>query len=138
MQSLSRRMLAAAFPAVCITLASFVPAATAAAAVTDYRFELVSARPIAPGKTDVTVRLVHAPDGKPVNGAVIFQAKVHMGPSGMAEMTGKAAALAAAQPGVYRFQTETDMAGTWALTLSAKVQGEAQTVNGTVSFDVAQ
>jgi hypothetical protein len=61
-----------------------------------------------------------------------------MGQSGIDEMTGKVTPGAAAQPGEYRFRTQTDMAGAWALTLSAKVQGEAQTVTGTVNFDAAQ
>jgi hypothetical protein len=120
-----------------VALAVVLPSATLAAAA-DYRFELVDAQSVAPGNTEVTVRLVHLTDNKPVPGAVIFLSKVHMGPSGMGEMIGKATAGTVARPGEYRFRTETDMAGTWALTLSAKVQGEAQTVTGAVSFDVAQ
>src|SRR5271163_376020 len=86
-----------------------------AAAPNDYRFELVRAQPAGPGKTTVTVRLVHVPDNKPVAGAVLFESKTDMGPGGMAEMTGKVSPLPADQPGVYRFQIETGMTGKWQL-----------------------
>jgi len=34
------------------------------------------------------------------------------------------------EPGVYRFQTNLSMEGRWQLSLGAKVQGEAATVQG--------
>ena len=81
-------------------LAGFLLAAVGypAAAPNDYRFELVQAQPTGPGKTTVTVRLVHVPDNKPVAGAVLFESKSDMGPAGMAEMPGKVAAAAMAEP----------------------------------------
>ena len=113
-------------------LAGFLLAAVGypVAAPNDYRFELIQAHPVSPGKTIVTVRLVHVPDSKPVAGAVLFETKTDMGPDGMAEMTGKVSPLPADQPGTYRFQVETGMAGKWQLALGAKVQGEAGTVRG--------
>ena len=110
-------------------------AAPAHAAAKDYRFEVVQAQPAGKNLTDVTVRLTHIPDGKPVAGAVIFQTKVDMGPSGMGEMTGKVTLRPGDPTDTYRFRTETGMAGKWALTLTAKVQGETDTVRGTVTFD---
>ena len=107
----------------------------ARAAGKDYRFDVVQARPAGKNLTDVTVKLTHVPDGKAVAGAVIFQTKVDMGPSGMGEMTGKVTPQTPDPAGLYHFRTETGMAGTWALTLTAKVQGEADTVRGTVTFD---
>ena len=109
--------------------------APALAAGQDYRFELVQAQPAGSGKTTVTVRLVHVPDNKPVPGAVLFETKTDMGPDGMAEMTGAVSPLPSDQPGIYRFQVETGMAGKWALNLSAKVQGEAGTVRGNVVYE---
>ena len=105
------------------------------AAPNDYRFELVQAQPAGEGKTTVTVRLVHVPDNKPVAGAVLFESKTDMGSGGMAEMTGKVSPLPSDQPGIYRFQIETGMAGKWALNLGAKVQGEAGTVRGLVAYE---
>ena len=113
----------------------FLLATPARAAGQDYRFEVVQARPAGQNLTDVTVKLTHTPDGRPVTGAIIFQTKVDMGPSGMGEMTGKVAPQTAAAAGLYRFRAETGMAGKWALTLAAKVQGEADTVRGMVTFD---
>jgi hypothetical protein len=105
------------------------------AAPNDYRFELVQAQPAGPGKTTVTIRLIHVPDSKPVAGAVLFESKTDMGPGGMAEMTGKVSPLPSDQPGIYRFQIETGMAGKWALNLGAKVQGEAGTVRGNLVYE---
>ena len=116
-------------------MASPLVVACGLAASNDYRFELVQAQPAGEGKTTVTVRLVHVPDNKPVAGAVLFESKTDMGPGGMAEMTGKVSPLPSDQPGIYRFQIETGMAGKWALNLGAKVQGEAGTVRGLVAYE---
>jgi len=123
--------------AACLVSASVsVPITSATAAPADYRFELVQAQPAGPGKT--TVSLVHVPDNKPVTGAVLFESKTDMGPDGMADMTGKVTPLPSDKPGIYRFAIETGMAGKWALNLGAKVQGEAGTVRGTVTFTAAK
>jgi YtkA-like len=112
----TRALIGAAF------LAGFLLAAEGypVAAPNDYRFELVQAQPAGPGKTTVTVRLVHVPESKPVAGAVLFETKTDMGPGGMAEMTGKVTPLPADQFGLYRFQVETGMAGKWQLALGAR------------------
>jgi hypothetical protein len=114
---------------------STLVAAYGLAAPNEYRCELVQAQPTGPGKTTVTVRLVPLPDSKPVAGAVLFETKTDMGPGGMVEMTGKVSPLPADQPGIYRFQVETGMAGKWQLALGAKVQGEAGTVRGNVVYE---
>src|SRR5712691_7456402 len=93
-----------------VLLSFSTPAGTAVAAPTDYRFELAQAQPAGPGKTDLTVRLVHIPDKKPVPDAVLFETKADMTPEGMADMTGKVTPLASDQPGLYHFQVETGMA----------------------------
>ena len=124
--------------AVVLAVSTSAVIGAAAAASGDYRFELVQALPAGPGKTTVTVSLVHVPDNKPVAGAVLFESKTDMGPDGMAEMTGKVTPLPADKSGLYRFQIETGMAGKWALNLAAKVQGEAETVRGSVTFQAAK
>ena len=121
-----------------IFAASTLVASYGLAAPNDYRFELVQAQPAGPGKTAVTVRLTHVPDNKPVAGAVLFETKTDMGPSRMADMASKVSPLPADKPGLYRFQIETGMAGKWQLALGAKVQGEAGTVRGSVTFDAAK
>jgi hypothetical protein len=110
----------------------------APAAGKDYRFELVGP-PVKSGKaTLVKVKLIHVPDGKPVPGAIIIQTKFDMRPAGMASMTAPAKLIAPADGGFYQIEAEPEMAGNWALTLSAKVQGEQETVNGTVTVPIAK
>jgi predicted metal-binding membrane protein len=106
------------------------------AAHPDYRLEVVEARPSGPGKTIVTVRLVHVPDGRPIEGAVILEAKTDMGPGGMPEMSGKVTPLPSDQPGIYRFLIETGMTGKWELIIGVKVEGEAETVRNAITYDV--
>jgi len=43
-----------------------------------------------------------------------------------------------AKGGAYIFEVEPGMAGTWALHLAAKVQGEQETIRGTVNVDLAK
>jgi hypothetical protein len=103
----------------------------------DYRFETVGQAEKTGKSTVVKVRLVRVPDGKPVDGAVIIQTRFDMGPDGMAEMTAPAkVAGPAGEPGVYRVETKPPMAGQWALTLSAKIQGEPETVKGAVTVPI--
>ena len=111
-------------------------APTAFAAASDYKFDLVSARPAASGKTDVAVRLMHVPDRKPVPGAIIFQPKAVM--AGMENMPSAATVEPGPQPGTYVLHVATGMAGPWTLSLSAKVQGETETVRAAVPFEAAQ
>ncbi len=131
------RFTCTGFGAVLLTL-STLAGAPAVAAPADYRFELAQGQQAGSGKTDLTVRLIHVPDKKPVAGAVLFDTKADMTPEGMADMSGKVTPLPSNQPGIYRFQVETGMAGKWQLTLGAKVQGEAGTVRGTIPFAAAK
>lgn len=78
------------------------------------------------------VRLVHKPTNKPVTDAVIFETRFDMEPDGMGGMAAQATAQGSPAPGVYRFLLKPTMAGRWALKLSAKVQGEVETVRGVV------
>jgi hypothetical protein len=67
--------------------------------------------------------------GKPVSDAVIFKTRVDMAPDGMAEMESPVTPPPSKEPGIYAFKTELPMAGRYQLSLSAKVQGEPQTVS---------
>jgi hypothetical protein len=134
MLSNHRAASAAAF-AYAITTASGVTM-PAQAAAQDYRFE-AAGPPAKSGKaTIVKIRLVHLPDGKPVSGAVIFQTRFDMGPDGMATMTAPAKVVRANEANLYQLELEPAMGGNWALSLSAKVQGETETVNGTVPITI--
>ena len=104
----------------------------------DYRFELVGAPSKSGTATVIKVKLIHIPDGKPVPGAIITQTKLDMGPEGMASMTAPAKASGTTEAGIYQIEAAPEMAGNWALTLSAKVQGERETVIGTVTVPIAK
>jgi hypothetical protein len=80
----------------------------------------------------VAVRLTDRRTGKPVSDAVIFKTRVDMAPDGMAEMESVVTPLPSKEPGIYAFKTDMPMAGRYQITLSAKVQGEPETVVGNV------
>jgi hypothetical protein len=71
-------------------------------------------------------------NGKPVENAVVFEMRFDMAPDGMREMTADATPQGSPAPGVYRFAVKPSMGGRWELKLGAKVQGEAETVRGSV------
>jgi hypothetical protein len=112
-----------------------LPIASTWAGASDYVFEPVKAEVANGPESELLVRLVHKPTGKPVDGALIVKTRLDMAPDNMEAMTAKhTAAEPAGQPGVYRFKADLTMAGGWALKLLAKVQGEPETVQGTVVF----
>jgi hypothetical protein len=88
---------------------------TAFAGADDYVFEPVQSEIKSSNVATVAVRLLHKPTGKPVIDAAIVQTRLDMAPDGMAPLT---------------------MAGRWLLTVSAKVQGEPDTVVGKLIFKV--
>lgn len=100
----------------------------AAADMKDYEFELVQSALNKGDGVEVAVRLINTATGKPVPDAVIFAKRIDMAPDGMAAMDSPLEVLPSDQPGVYRFRTNLTMAGQWQLSLAAKVQGEAGTL----------
>jgi hypothetical protein len=120
--------------AVALTAVGLAPAVLAAAQ--DYRFEAAEP-PVKSGRaTVVKIRLVHIPDGKPVAGAAIFQTRFDMGPDGMAGMTAPAKLVRSSDANLYQVELEPQMGGNWALSLAAKVQGETETVSGSVPITI--
>lgn len=120
--------------AAAIGLAIAAPATAALAAASDYAFEPIAAEVPEGAGNELAVRLIHKPTGKPVEGAIIFRTRLDMSPEDMPTMTGKHEPAASTEPGVYRFRADLAMAGSWAFKLMAKVQGEKETVQGTVVF----
>ena len=147
----NRHVYRAAIPAIAIlVIAAAVPARAqgtdmamkgpGAMATMGYRYEL--AGPIqsgGAGKSIVSVRLLH--DSKPVSGAIIIQSRADMGPMGMAGMTAPIKPLGEKPPGTYSFEISNgpvwNKPDNWALSFSAKVQGVAQTVSGSVTVKLA-
>jgi hypothetical protein len=133
------RYATAPVAALAIGAAVFAAAASSVhAKAQDYRFELAGKPQLTSGKDIVRVRLVHVPDNKPVSDAVIFETKADMGPAGMPTMTAPMRALLAREPGIYQFEIEPGMAGAWAISLAAKVQGETETVHTTITADLVK
>lgn len=121
------------FAAAGLMVGSILGSAIAGAA--DYAFEPVSVDVQNASASEFAVRIVHKPTGKPVEHAVIFRTRLDMSPDGMESMTAQHQAVPASEPGVFRFKGDFNMAGKWAFKLMAKVQGEAETVEGTVVFN---
>jgi hypothetical protein len=94
----------------------------------DYEFRLVSNEVRQGGGAEVTVRLINKRTGQAVPNAIIYSTRMDMSPDGMPTMVEPVEALPSTEPGVYRFKTNLTMAGKWALSLAAKVQGETGTV----------
>ncbi|MEW6397161.1 MAG: FixH family protein [Pseudomonadota bacterium] len=107
-------------------------ASVAMAGAGDYAFEPVNPEMKKGDDVTLVVRLTNKQTGKPVPDAVIFKTRVDMAPDGMAEMESAVAPLPSKEPGVYAFKTDLPMAGRYQVTLSAKVQGEAETITGKV------
>lgn len=119
-----KRYERAAIAAAALSVAMAIPAW---ADVKDYEFQLMS-REVKKGDAVIAVKLVHKPSGRAISDAVIFAKRIDMGPDNMASMAAPLEPVTGDEPGVYQFKTNLEMAGRWALTLGAKVQGETGTV----------
>ena len=119
-----KRAAAAAFAAV-LFLATH---SSARAEIADYEFRLVQTDVKQGNGAIVAVRLVDKRSGKAVPDAVIFATRIDMAPDGMETMAAPIEPLPTTEPGVYRFTTNLMMAGRWRLSLGAKIQGEAGTI----------
>lgn len=84
--------------------------------------------------TTFTVQIM-SPDRSPVTGAKVSATRVDMGPNGMAEMTGKVVAAGSADPSRYAFSTTLSMPGRWAVSIEAKIPGQAAPIRGQVILE---
>jgi hypothetical protein len=126
-------LMTAKFPLAAACAAALSLLATAAmAGAGDYVFEPVKSEMKKGDDVVVAIRLTNKTTGKPVTDAVIFKTRVDMAPDNMADMESPVTPLPAPEPGVYAFKTDLPMAGHYQVTLSAKVQGEPETVTGKV------
>jgi YtkA-like protein len=135
---MSIKTIVRAATGICLVATTPLHPLVAHAAAADYRFEVADVKPAGTGKSDVTLRLIHAAGKKPVANAVIFEIKADMGPEGMPTMTAPTKALPGPQPGLYVIEIEAGMAGTWALQVAAKVQGERETVRAALPVKLGQ
>lgn len=126
------------FSAAAVAATLSLAATAAMAGAGDYAFEPVNPEMKKGDDVTLAVRLTHKQTGKPVSDAVIFKTRVDMAPDGMAEMESAVAPLPSKEPGVYAFKTDLPMAGRYQVTLSAKVQGEPDTVTGKVIVEATK
>lgn len=118
------------FAALAATLSLAASAALAGAG--DYTFEPLNPEMKKGDDVTLAIRLTNKQTGKAVTDAVIFKTRVDMAPDGMADMESPVEPLPSKEPGTYAFKTDLPMAGRYQVTLSAKVQGEPETVTGKV------
>ena len=133
MKTRSRNL--AALAAIGLAWLSF--AASVAADVKDYEFQLVQSELKKGDGVIVAVHLVNKKTGKDVPDAVIFAKRIDMAPDGMASMQESLDPQPSTEPGVYRFKTNLGMAGRWQLSLGAKVQGEEGSVESKLVLRVS-
>ena len=108
----------------------------AEAAPEDYAFALASTE-LHPGDgVDIAVSLTDLRTNTPVLGAVIFTTRLDMAPDGMEAMTTPVEVMPEGEPGVYHLKADLMMGGNWRLQIAAKVQGEAETVQGELNLGV--
>ncbi|MDK4718803.1 FixH family protein [Rhizobium sp. CNPSo 3968] len=107
------------------------------AASQDYEFQPVSTDVKQGQGSPVSVRLIDKRTGKPVPDAVVFTTRMDMAPEGMEMMTTPVRAATSTEPGVYAFNTDFTMAGSWRFKLAAKIQGEPDTVQGELVLKAA-
>ncbi len=131
-------MQRASLRAMAIGVALLMGMATSALADTkDYEFQLLD-KDVKAGAAIISVKLVHKPSGRAIADAVIFAKRIDMGPDGMEAMTAPIELTSSNEPGIYRFKTDLGMAGQWALSLGAKVQGETGTVENKLIVKAVQ
>ena len=117
---------------VLFAVAIFGIANVALADIKDYEFQLVDQTIKAGPDKVITVRLINKTTGKPVSDAVIFATRLDMAPDGMQEMVTKVTPMPGIESGTYRFKATLSMAGSWQLSLGAKVQGETGTIKNKI------
>lgn len=120
-----------------LAFCAFLTSFTASAASTDYRFEVVTPHLDTSSTAAIAVRLIHVPTGRPVTDAVILPARLEM-MMGNAPMVAKAMPQGSDGKGTYRLVADVSMEGTWTLKLSAKAQGEAETITGAIPVFAAK
>jgi len=146
------RILAAAVTLVAITAANGAFAASeqtasAPASAPDYRIELIGRPQQAGGigkmhqidsESLVFVRLVRSSDGAPLTDTDVTLTRVDMAPDGMAEMMARSYIRPDGYPGTYRAEIHPNMAGRWAVTVAARVAGEPEPIDHTLTVALAK
>ena len=104
-----------------------------------YKFEAVSEEIPVGARVRIEVRLLD-PSGTPVpaGNINIVSTRLDMGPDGMAMMDTPLTPVAADAPDVVAFETKIVMAGRWALTIEAEIDGVPEPVKGVVIYTAVE
>lgn len=125
------------------SLISFSSIAHAGGGSQDYRFDVVEQPVAVSAHSEFNVKLTKTSTGQPVENAKITRSRLemtmahsaHKGPMPMTtKMGGEVQVVGTPSPGVYRFMGDVSMPGTWNLDIVAAIPGEAQPVEGKVTF----
>ncbi len=123
-----------------LALAVLLGAATADAAEPnpgvkpDYRFSVQPTKMKVGTPSTLTVQVL-LPDKATIANAKIVATRLDMGPDGMAEMTAPIKPVSSDGAAGQAFSATLPMAGRWAVSLEAKVPGEAGPVRGQVVLE---
>lgn len=130
------RILTQGLLALAITIGTAAAAAAApdAGPEQDYAFSVQPNQMKAGVPSTFTVQ-VSSPNKAPVSGAKITATRLDMGPDGMAEMTAPIKPANSGGAGGQAFSATLPMAGRWAVSLEAKVPGQAGSVRGQVVLE---
>lgn len=121
-----------------LALVFFMPQQSGFAGPDEPRWEAVQSD-IPTGKAvRLEVRLTTTGGAPIVSGITVKSTRLDMGPDGMEAMTAPLEQVTGSAPGVIAFETEIVMAGRWALTIAANVEGQPRPVSGVVIFTAAE
>ena len=115
-----------------ISFAGF--SSSARSEIQDFEFQLVETEVKQGPSAIIEVRLIDKRSGRIIPDAVVFAQRLDMAPDGMETMTAQIEALAVTEPGVQRFRAKISMVGGWRLSIAAKLQGEAGTLDNKLVF----
>lgn len=123
------------------------PTGAAPASALDYRLELIG-RPWQNGgigkfhQADsvsfVYLRLVRSSDGAPLTDAHVTLSRVELAQDGMSKRTALSYIHPYDGPGVYRVEIHPTMSGRWAVTIAARMAGESEPVERTLTITLVK
>ena len=115
--------------AVVVIVASVVLSAFGQAGMT---WHLLTANVPANVRSQIRVQLVDGAEKPIAHTMTLLSSRIDMGPDNMPTMTAPLRQLPSSEPGIVSFETNLYAPGRWALSLSAKVDGIAKPVSGSV------
>lgn len=105
----------------------FYPGLPALFADQAHRWEAVTAEVAVAPDQRLSVRLI-GPNGAPVDGVEIIEARLDMAPEGMAAMDTPLTVEQTGEKGTFSYRADFTMAGRWALHLKARFPGQSEVV----------